>query len=441
MTLVRRFWTYQAERFPLKKTVPLLAVFSAASISVSASLADRPLPGFGAFAAGFVVALSLFFQMRVCDEWKDAEDDRRLRPDWLKARPVLYLLSHMAIMPLIDLALTGMEWMPGGGAAVGLWTFLALSFVNGCVLEIGRKLWTPQAEIERVDTYSRLWGPGRAALVWIGCVALSAALLILVGVMTGVGWTTAALALGAGRLRGRRFVLSLQSRGQGSGTDGHRVGPLGLFLLHHGGLPSALVEGACMDMIRNATRATDAAEVGDKAFFDHVEGSPASHVARRIRHAGVDTDPSRNPYLHWIMTGTHGDALPMAWRAEHYDTIRDRLDIRHGSLEAFVSTGERADGFNLSDIFEFMSQDAFRQVYGRILSAARPGARLIYWNMMTPRRVPADHASHVIKQTTPPRHSPVRPTARAASRSRTATRVSKAPPSSSLSRCLLRSSP
>jgi len=136
----------------------------------------------------------------------------------------------------------------------------------------------------------------------------------------------------------------------------------------------------------------------DKAFFDHVEGSPAQHVARRIRHAAVDCDPAGNPYLHWIMKGSHGDALPMTWRAEHYTTIRDRLDrldIRPGSLEAFVSTGEKADGFNLSDIFEYMSPQMFETVYGSILDAAAPGARLVYWNMMAPRRVPSAFRDHV----------------------------------------------
>ena len=136
----------------------------------------------------------------------------------------------------------------------------------------------------------------------------------------------------------------------------------------------------------------------DKAFFDHVEGSPAEHVARRIRHAGVDTDPSKNPYLHWIMTGTHGESLPMAWRAEHFETIRsrlDRLDIRLGSLEAFVAAGETAKGFNLSDIFEYMSPEMFGQVYGSILSAAAPRARLVYWNMMAPRRVPDEFSERV----------------------------------------------
>jgi S-adenosylmethionine-diacylglycerol 3-amino-3-carboxypropyl transferase len=130
----------------------------------------------------------------------------------------------------------------------------------------------------------------------------------------------------------------------------------------------------------------------DKAFFDHVDGSPAQHVARRIHHAAVACDPSENPYLHWILKGTHSDALPMTWRAEHFETIKarlDRLDIRPGSLEAFVSTGEKADGFNLSDIFEYMSPAVFAQVYESILDASAPNARLVYWNMMAPRRVPA----------------------------------------------------
>lgn len=139
----------------------------------------------------------------------------------------------------------------------------------------------------------------------------------------------------------------------------------------------------------------------DKAFFDHVDGSVAAHVQRRLSHAAVTCDPVENPYLYWIMNACHGEHLPMAWRAENYETIRDRLDrldIRHGALEAFVATGEKADGFNLSDIFEYMSPEVFEQVYGDVLEAANPGARLVYWNMMAPRRVPPAHASRVITQ-------------------------------------------
>lgn len=140
----------------------------------------------------------------------------------------------------------------------------------------------------------------------------------------------------------------------------------------------------------------------DKAFFDYTEGSAAAHVQRRVRHAGVDCDPSENPYLYWIMNARHGDHLPMAWREENFDAIRDRLDrldIREGSLEAFTASGEKADGFNLSDIFEYMSPDVFEDVYESILNAASPGARLVYWNMMAPRRAPDRFSSRVFTQT------------------------------------------
>lgn len=136
----------------------------------------------------------------------------------------------------------------------------------------------------------------------------------------------------------------------------------------------------------------------DPAFFDHVEGSVSAHVARRIVHAAVDLDPADNPYLHWILKGGMGRALPLAWRAEHYDTIRDRLDrldLRVGSFEDLVAEGMRADGFNLSDIFEYMDPATFAAVYARLLEAANPGARLVYWNMMAPRRVPPALADRV----------------------------------------------
>jgi 4-hydroxybenzoate polyprenyltransferase len=252
MSLLQRLWVYQSERFPLAKTVPLLACFSAASITVSAVLSGRPLPGISAYVVGFVLVFILFFQLRVADEVKDAQDDAKYRPErpiprglvtlrlivllgvftvpvaivvalvngagliwlllltwgwltamtlefgvpkWLKARPVLYLLSHMAIMPLIDLLLTGIEWLPHGAATPALWLFIALSFSNGCVLEIGRKLWAPQNERAGVDTYSGLWGPQRAALIWLVFAGVSAVLLVGVGIATGFTFAFAGIAL------------------------------------------------------------------------------------------------------------------------------------------------------------------------------------------------------------------------------------------------------
>ncbi|MDD2867062.1 DUF3419 family protein [Neomegalonema sp.] len=127
----------------------------------------------------------------------------------------------------------------------------------------------------------------------------------------------------------------------------------------------------------------------DPAFFAHVEGSLSDHVARRLRHAAVDLDPCANPFLRWIFFGTHGEALPLPWRPESFEPIRERLDrieIRPGPVETALEPGERADGYNLSDIFEYMPPEAFARIYASLLDKASPGARLVYWNMMAPRR-------------------------------------------------------
>lgn len=129
----------------------------------------------------------------------------------------------------------------------------------------------------------------------------------------------------------------------------------------------------------------------DPAFFDHVEGSPAEHVARLTRKALVDQDPSDNPYLHWILRGFHGEALPRALTQERFEMVRDRLDrleLRLCTVETLAEEGVKADCFNLSDIFEYMSPEAHHAAYKTILDAARPGARIAYWNMMAPRRAP-----------------------------------------------------
>ncbi len=94
-------------------------------------------------------------------------------------------------------------------------------------------------------------------------------------------------------------------------------------------------------------------------------------ILERTRHALVDLDPSANPYAHWILTGTHGDALPCALRPENFDTIRDnleRLEWHRVSLEEFVrtvGTGREFDRFNLSDVFEYVSPAHYDSAAGR----------------------------------------------------------------------------
>ena len=131
----------------------------------------------------------------------------------------------------------------------------------------------------------------------------------------------------------------------------------------------------------------------DPRFFAHADGPVSQRLLGRIARSLRDGDAGANPYIRWILTGEHGDVLPLALRAESFDAIRahlDRLDVRRCSLEEFVHAyaGDPVDGWNLSDVFEYMDDAAYASLLARIAAISSPRARLAYWNMLVPRRRP-----------------------------------------------------
>ena len=133
----------------------------------------------------------------------------------------------------------------------------------------------------------------------------------------------------------------------------------------------------------------------DPEFFKYVEGSVADRILCRTEHALAVLDPSANPYLHWILTGTHGPHLPHALEEENFDVIRtalheDRFRVHGASIEALLESepDSRYDAFNLSDIFEYMSEANTEALLRRLVAASNPRARLAYWNMLAPRSRP-----------------------------------------------------
>lgn len=235
---MNRWWTYQLERFPLHQHGPLILAFSFSAVSYS-SLArgHTGWPDARSVVVAFVTSLIFFLQLRIADEHKDAEEDARYRPyrpvprglvrlreltwigsmgaavqlglalwlkpplglwlalvwiyfglmsreffarDWLKARPFTYMWSHMFIMPLIDFYATATDWaVTQGHAPTGLFWFLVVSFFNGMVIEIGRKLRAPGDEEHGVPTYTAVWGRPRALIAWLVAMGLTYACALL----------------------------------------------------------------------------------------------------------------------------------------------------------------------------------------------------------------------------------------------------------------------
>ncbi len=132
----------------------------------------------------------------------------------------------------------------------------------------------------------------------------------------------------------------------------------------------------------------------DPSFFRYAEGSIAKHILGRTQHALTTLTPAENPYLQWILTGRHYVALPYALRAENFDSIRnnlDRIEWHPVSLEEFLARADHGsiDNFNLSDIFEYMSEDSYHRILEMLIDIGHSGGRLAYWNMLVPRRCPA----------------------------------------------------
>jgi len=237
-----RWWTYQKERFPLSLNATLIFVFSLSAVSYSSLLrGNAELPSLAVTLVAFLSCLLFFFELRVADEFKDFEEDLKYRPyrpvprglvtrrelgilaglslviqlalawwlepqlifllalvwafwffmsneffvsRWLKARPLLYLASHMLIMPLIDLYATACDWLVAGAAkpANGLAWFLLLSFFNGVVVEVGRKLRAPEDEEEGVETYTALFGIRRASILWLSAMLATSLVAILAAI-------------------------------------------------------------------------------------------------------------------------------------------------------------------------------------------------------------------------------------------------------------------
>ncbi len=235
--LWKRLYIYQNERFPILGHGLLVCALSFSAVAYSRMC--RHQAGFidsSLFLLGIFNTVTLFLLLRIFDEFKDAQDDALYRKElpvprglvslhelkwvgiivfipqllinliflpsllplyfmimiylyfmskefyikeWLKAHPFWYVTSHMFIVPFIDIYASALDWkMAGQSAPTGLIFFFAVSYMNGIVLEIGRKIRIPEKEAPGVNTYTTMLGTKKATLLWISVITLNCALSI-----------------------------------------------------------------------------------------------------------------------------------------------------------------------------------------------------------------------------------------------------------------------
>ncbi|MEM8639391.1 MAG: DUF3419 family protein [Cyanobacteria bacterium P01_G01_bin.54] len=131
----------------------------------------------------------------------------------------------------------------------------------------------------------------------------------------------------------------------------------------------------------------------DPSFLRYAQQEISTALLARTRAALTELAPNQNPYLQWIVTGQHPQALPYALRAENFTAIQNNLDCLTWhccSLEDFLRQHPEPcfDRYNLSNIFEYMSPAAYQQLLTQLCHHSMPKARLVYWNLFASRQCP-----------------------------------------------------
>jgi S-adenosylmethionine-diacylglycerol 3-amino-3-carboxypropyl transferase len=113
---------------------------------------------------------------------------------------------------------------------------------------------------------------------------------------------------------------------------------------------------------------------------------------RRLRYVCTALPARGNFYLEWFLTGRYADleAGPPFLRPRAYERLRslvDRVEVVTDDLESYLAqqppgTFSKAA---LSDVFEYVSEQATDELLGMLASRMRAGGRIAYWNLLVPR--------------------------------------------------------
>ncbi len=140
------------------------------------------------------------------------------------------------------------------------------------------------------------------------------------------------------------------------------------------------------------------------AHFGQVEGKVSTEFLRRAKHALTNIPIRTNPYLQWMLRGR----FPDLEQAHDYLTVaghkglrevRPRIKLVLQELEQHLpgvvdgrTERRRYSAFNYSNLFEYVSAAQHEALLRLTVAAARPGARIAYWNLLVPRQRPESMA-------------------------------------------------
>jgi len=135
----------------------------------------------------------------------------------------------------------------------------------------------------------------------------------------------------------------------------------------------------------------------DPEFFKHVDEEKISDsFKKRVDFHFSQVPVYDSPYVNYIFTSNYPrHALPVYLRKENYTIIKNninRLKQHIGDIRSCIdSYGHiKFNVYNLSDIFEYMSETEYHEELKYIMRGSAKGARLAFWNLLVDRLFPED---------------------------------------------------
>lgn len=128
----------------------------------------------------------------------------------------------------------------------------------------------------------------------------------------------------------------------------------------------------------------------DPDCFDQASDSFGNFIERAVEKHLKFGHLADNHYLHYILRGGYGEQLPHYLEARNYEAVKESLSkikLVEADLQSLAAglAAESIDAFNLSDVFEYMSEEEAFALAHSLQRAARAGSRLVYWNMLVKR--------------------------------------------------------
>lgn len=124
----------------------------------------------------------------------------------------------------------------------------------------------------------------------------------------------------------------------------------------------------------------------EKEYFKYLEKDLATLLKERVDLGFNNVLNLTNPYMEYVVLG-YFRTLPEYLKEENYELIRnnlDKIELVYGDFKDIIKKYQY-DFLNLSDIFEYMSQEETNECEKLIIENTNNFAKVVFWNMMVPR--------------------------------------------------------